>query len=250
MLIFRLFYFLYAAVIFILLLILFFPVIVVGSMWGKIKGGNFIYLFCSAISHIWLTMIGIRTKRIFEVPHDKHRSYIFVMNHISYLDAVMVVNILRQPVRTLGKIEMAKIPLFGYIYKKVVVTVDRSCPDNRAQSVAQLKDILHQEISVVLFPEGTFNETGKVLSHFYNGAFRIAIETQTPIKPVLLLDTYDRMHFKHPMTLKPGICRSVFLEEISVEGYTMDDLEKLKTKVYQTMEQKLIEYHASWIEKN
>lgn len=98
-----------------------------------------------------------------------------------------------------------------------------------------------------MFPEGTFNQTRHPLKEFFDGAFRIAIETQTPVKPVLFLDAYDRMHYKSLLTLTPGISRSLFLEEISVEGMTMKDVPLLSQKAYNIMEASLINYQASWI---
>jgi 1-acyl-sn-glycerol-3-phosphate acyltransferase len=88
------------------------------------------------------------------------------------------------------------------------------------------------------------------LKEFYDGAFRIAIETQTPIKPVLFLDTYDRMHYGSVLSLNPGQSRSIFLESIPVDGMTLKDTDALKQQVYAKMEQKLIEYKASWIQSS
>ena len=85
------------------------------------------------------------------------------------------------------------------------------------------------------------------LKDFYDGAFKIAIETQTSIKPVLFLDTFDRMHYDSIFSLNPGLNRAVFLEEVPVEGYSMDDLEKLKQIVYERMAEKLVVYNAKWI---
>lgn len=99
----------------------------------------------------------------------------------------------------------------------------------------------------MVFPEGTFNMTNKPLKEFYDGAFRLAIETQTPIKPVLFLDTYSRMHYKSIFAMTPGKCRIVYLEEIPVNGLNIEDVQVLKQKVYNTMESKLIHYDAAWI---
>src|SRR5690606_10156480 len=130
--------------------------------------------------------------------------YIFVSNHISYLDSAVLVKAYRQPLRPLGKVEMSKIPVFGFIYRNAIVTVDRSNPDNRAASLRVLRSILSRGISVLVFPEGTFNDTRRPLKDFYDGAFRLAIETQTPVKPVLFLDTYRRMPYTGVLTLTPG----------------------------------------------
>ena len=94
---------------------------------------------------------------------------------------VLMKSIRKQHFRVLGKAELARIPVFGYIYKKAVVLVERENAAHRAKSVVQLKSVLANGISVVLSPEGTFNMTNKALKNFYDGAFRIAIETQTQI---------------------------------------------------------------------
>ncbi|RYG05735.1 MAG: 1-acyl-sn-glycerol-3-phosphate acyltransferase [Chitinophagaceae bacterium] len=223
------------------------PFVVVASFFGRINGGNAIYKICSAWADLWFFFVGIYHKNHYETPHDKSRQYIFVANHISYLDAPFIVKTLRQNVRVLGKAEMSKIPLFGFIYRNAVVTVDRRSAEARAKSVRVLKSVLKKEISIFLFPEGTFNETGQPLKSFFDGAFKVAIEMQTPIKPILFLDGYDRMNYKNVFLLSPGRSRAIFLDEIPTAGLSMKDVNLLKQTVFDTMEQKLIEYKASWI---
>lgn len=240
-------YSLYAQVIFVALMLLIFPFVIIASFFGRIKGGNMILRLCSLWADLWFPLIFIFHKKIYETPHDKKRQYMFVSNHISYLDSAVLVKAYRQPVRPLGKVEMAKMPVFGFIYRNAIVTVDRSSMQNRAESIRVLKSILSKGISVVVFPEGTFNMTDKPLKEFYDGAFRLAIETQTPIKPVLFLDTYSRMHYSSVFSMTPGKSRIVYLDEISVEGLGNADIQSLKKKVYVIMEEKLLEYRAPWI---
>lgn len=152
-----------------------------------------------------------------------------------------------QHIRILGKAEMSKIPLFGFIYRSAVVMVERGDPEKRAKSLRQLKSVLNKDISIVIAPEGTFNMTHNPLKEFYDGAFKVAIETQTPIKPILFLDAYDRMGYESIFSITPGRSRSVYLEEVPVDGLTLADVEFLKGKVYRIMEEKLIAYKASWI---
>lgn len=237
----------YALGMFILCMLLVIPAVVIASFFGKVRGGNFIYRLCSYWSDVWFFIIGIRHRNFYEHPHNKNKQYIFVANHISYLDAPVIVKTLRQKVRVLGKVEVAAVPLFGFIYRKAVVTVDRSSALHRANSVRILKKVIRKGISIFIFPEGTFNETDQPLKDLYDGAFRIAIETQTPIKPLLFLDTWNRMHYCSAFSLNPGRSRTVFLKEIPVEGLTGKDVETLKEKVSQVMEQKLREYKAGWI---
>ncbi len=242
-------YCIYAALLFIVLMLLVIPFVITGSFFGKIKGGNFIYRVCMFWGDAWFLLIGIWHRNLYEAPHNKNTHYIFVANHISYLDAPVIVKTMRQPIRVLGKIEMSKIPIFGFIYRNAIVTVDRSSAENRARSVRILKSVVNKGISIFIFPEGTFNETHRPLKDFYDGAFRIAIESQIPIKPVLFLDAYDRMHYQSLLSLTPGRSRSVFLDEVPVEGLTGKDVEALKEKVFRLMEERLIFYKAGWIKE-
>jgi 1-acyl-sn-glycerol-3-phosphate acyltransferase len=237
----------YAFVCFVAIMLLIFPFVLLASFLGRIKGGNLIYKLCMLWADIWFVLIGIYVKRIYEAPHDKSKQYIFVSNHISYLDPPVLVKAFRQPVRALGKMEMAKIPVFGFIYSKAIVMVDRSSAEQRAASLRILRSIIKKGISVMVFPEGTFNTTHKPLKEFYDGAFRLAIETQTPVKPVLFLDAYNRLCYETGLLMTPGRCRIVYLPEIPVAGLTLSDLPILKRKVYDLMEDRLIGYRAAWI---
>ena len=241
-------YTIYAFAIFLSFMFLILPFIVIASFFGKIKGGNFIYKLCKLWSRFVLLMLGMYHKNIFESPHEKTQPYVFVFNHISYIDIPVILrSVQNQHFRVLGKAEMAKIPIFGFIYRSAAVLVERGDAEKRAKSVAQLKSVLNKGISVVIAPEGTFNITHQPLKSFYDGAFKIAIETETPIKPMLFLDTYDRLHYESIFSLTPGKSRTIFLEEIPVDGLTLDDVDMLKGKVYKAMEAGLIRYNASWI---
>lgn len=235
-------YCIYALLLFILIMILVLPLVLLSLLIGKLKGGNIIYQICRLWALTWYFLIGIRHKEIYEKPHDRNKQYIFVANHISYMDIPPVVLIAHQPMRILGKYEMVKVPLFGWIYRAAVILVDRRDSDTRSKSVRALKSALKHHISIFIFPEGTFNETKQPLKEFYDGAFRIAIETETPIKPVLLVDTLDRLHYRGFFELTPGINRVVYLEEVPVAGLTLKDIPYLKQKVYTLMESGLMRY--------
>lgn len=243
----RIIYTAYAVLLFVALMLIVFPFVLVASFWGKVRGGNFVYHILRIWSAIWFPLIGIFPKRIYESRPDPAKQYIFIANHISYLDAAIIVEFVRQPFRPLGKIEMSKIPIFGFIYRVCVVMVERASAADRAKSIRQLKSVLKKGISILIFPEGTFNMTHQPLKSFYDGAFRVAIETQTTIQPVLFLDAYDRMHYQHIFSMTPGKCRAVFLEPVEVAGMNQKQLSELKERVYSLMDKKLREYKASWI---
>lgn len=237
----------YALLLFCVAMLLLFPLFVLAALGGPLQGANWMMRLCMFWADCWMPLVFMRHQNIYEVDHNSQRPYIFIANHISYFDAVILVKSIRQHFRPLGKIEISRIPIFGFIYRNAIVTVDRTDPKNRAASVKRLKALLRKNISVFVFPEGTFNMGTEPLKSLYDGAFRIAIETGTPLKPVIFLDGFSRMHYRHPFTLTPGQSRAVFLEEIEVSGYTLEDLPVLKQKVYDLMSQKLIEYGAPWI---
>lgn len=243
-------YCMYAFLVFIGIMLLIFPFALAASFMGRVKGGNFVFRLCRIWADTWFLLIGIIPEKIYEAPHDRTRSYIFVSNHISYLDAAILPMAYRQPVRPLGKVEMSKVPVFGFIYRNAIVTVDRSSAINRANSVRVLKSLLLKGISVMVFPEGTFNMTTAPLKDFYDGAFRVAIETQTPVKPVLFLDAYRRMPYESIFRLNPGRLRILYLDEVAVTNYTLKDVQRLKEQVYVLMERKLVEYKAAWRKEN
>jgi len=242
-------YTIYALLWFACITILAFPIVLIFSFFGKRTGGNLICFMAKIWADIWYFLIGIRHENIFESSYDPSRNYVFLFNHISYMDIPCLFKAIRkQPFRVLGKDEIKKIPLFGFIYSRGAVMVDRGNTVRRAKSVRVLKSLLKHHISIGIFPEGTFNETGKPLKSFYDGAFRIAIETNTPVKPVLFLDNYTLLNYHELLSLKNGKSRAVFLEEISPAGYSLQQISLFKQKVYSIMEAKLIEYQAPWIQ--
>ena len=194
--IFRFFFSIYGFVVFLSLMIVLMPLFIWAFLQRPVKGGNLIYKFSRFWADAFFFMIGIQYSQIDEEPHDRNQEYIFVSNHISYLDIPMMMKAVKgQNMRILGKAEMNKIPVFGSIYKRGAVSVDRTSPKARSKSLKQLIGFVQKKISVFICPEGTFNTTHRPLKKFYDGAFRIALETQKPILPILFLDTYDRLNY-------------------------------------------------------
>lgn len=246
--VFRLLFSIYGFTVFLFWMFILLPLFIWAFFQKRIKSGNLIYKFCRFWGDMFFFMLGIKHTNIFEEQHDKNQEYIFVSNHISYMDIAMMMKVARgQHLRILGKAEMNKIPVFGSIYKRATVSVDRGDARARSKSVKKLIAFIRKKISVFICPEGTFNMTHKPLKNFYDGAFRIAIETQKPIRPILFLDTYDRLNYNSIFSLNPGKCRAVYLTQTSTEGLTIKDVSFLKDKIYQQMEEALIRYKASWI---
>ena len=241
----QLLYATYAFTCFFVLMIIVFLLSLTLPLWSPIKRVNILYTLCRWWSRIWLAVIGIRHKIIYEYPHDKKRSYVFVADHNSYMDILQIMMSINQPLRILGKAEMSRVPIFGYIYKNATIMVDRRNAATRAKSIKKLIQILQQGISIFIFPEGTFNEDPTIpLKDFYDGAFKIAIETNTPIKPIIFPDAVDRLHYKHITAIIPGKLKSIYLQEIPISNYTINDVAVLKQHVKDVMEKALRKYRV------
>jgi len=239
-------YCIYAYVSFVVLLLIIFPIVLIGSTLGRVRGGNIVNTLCRIWAIIWLPMVGIFHRNIYKAAITKGKQYVFVANHISYMDIPVIFMALRKKrFRILAKMELSKIPIFGFLYRNSTVMVDRSDAKKRAKSIGELKAFMQKDISIYIYPEGTFNETGGPLKSFYDGAFRLAIETQTAIKPIVFLDTAKILHYKSVLSLTPGQSRAVILEDIEVAGLEMKDLPALKLKTYKAMEACLLEYNQS-----
>src|SRR6195952_5508674 len=93
------------------------------------------------------------------------------------------------PNKTIAKAEMSKIPIFGLIYKRGAILVDRSNKSSRQQSFKLMKEVLSMGMHMCIYPEGTRNKTALPLKDFHDGAFKLAIECETRIVPALIFNT-------------------------------------------------------------
>ena len=134
--------------------------------------------------------------------------------------------------RPLAKKELLKVPVFGWVAQGAAVIVDRSSGESRKKSMDMLKRTLAHGISLLIFAEGTQNRTKEALQPFKDGAFRIAIDTEQPILPLVILDAGPLMR---PSTLliHPGTIRIFVGEEIETKG--LQDLQALKQKTFEQM---------------
>jgi len=226
----------YSLLVFISAMILVFPFILISSVLFKHKQAqDILFLFLKLWAWIFsiLCFFPVRTRGY--KYQNQEKAYIYVCNHNSYLDAIAVIIGISGSVKPLGKIEMVKTPLFGMIYRRVVVLIDRKNKESRARSVEELKIDLLRGQSILIFPEGTMNKTEADLADFYDGAFRLAIETQTDIAPMVILNARKLLPRANPISVRPGVITCVFDEPIEVAGLKAEDLEDLKAKVRKRM---------------
>lgn len=240
-------YCVYAYALLVLAIVFLIPCLLVCLPLGKFRGGNIMFNIYRMLGFFLFPMMGIRHYNIYESRPDPNEQYIFIVNHIAYLDAIAVILSIKHHFRAIGKYELLKVPIFGFLYKFCVITVNRSSPEDRARSLADLRKTISQGISVAVFPEGTFNMGDGPMAEMYDGAFKLAVETGKKLQPILFLDTYDRMHYRHVLTLTPGTSRAIYLDPIDPADFPGADPKELKAMAKQQMSAKLIAYKAPWI---
>ena len=162
------------------------------------------------------------------------QSYIYVSNHTSYLDIPGVCLTVPTQIRPLAKKELLRIPIFGWIAQNAAIIVDRSSNESRKKSMEHLKAVLKQGISILIFPEGTQNRSSDLMLPFYDGAFRIAVETQQPVLPMVIIGAGKLMPPKK-MVIQPGTIRIKVLDEVPTAGLTVSEASALKEKVRSVM---------------
>ena len=195
-------YVFYVIIVFFVLCIIAFPIVLLAGMSNSILANKNIYYIIKQFTRFWLFLIGMPVNVIGYKPSNTR--FVVVINHISYIDSIVILSAIPGYFRPLGKKEMSSIPIFGTIYKKYVIMVDRESNESRAKSMKHLWNVLQNEGSIAIFPEGTFNETGSPLKKFYDGAFQLAIKTQVDILPIIFLDTIDRWHYSAWWKITPG----------------------------------------------
>ena len=169
------------------------------------------------------------------------QSYIYVSNHTSFLDIPGLWMIIPGEKKPLAKKELLKIPVFGWIAKSAAVIVDRSSGESRKKSMEKLKSILSKGVSILLFAEGTQNRTKEPLQPFKDGAFRIAIDTQQPILPMVVVGAGPLMP-PGTVKMKPGRIKVIVAPEIPTEGLTPSDQGKLKQETFDVMKGLVVKY--------
>jgi 1-acyl-sn-glycerol-3-phosphate acyltransferase len=188
------------------------------------------------VSKIWMSLYlflsGCRFKVTGKEVFDTTTNAVIVCNHNSLIDIPVSFPFLPRANKTIAKKSFSKIPIFGLIYTFGTVLVDRRDERSRKQSVDDMKKVLETGLDMLIYPEGTRNRTNEPLKCFHNGAFKLAIETNKPIIPVVLLHTKKILPAKPAMYFNPGKIQMDILPAIYPEGHSIDSL---KNKVFEIM---------------
>jgi putative phosphoserine phosphatase/1-acylglycerol-3-phosphate O-acyltransferase len=175
-------------------------------------------LLASAGTELSLALAGITLEVVGEEHLWSHRPAVFVFNHQSALDVVVIANLLRRDVTGVVKREAAHDPRFVVLGALAdVAYVDRH---DHTQAIAALGDVVRRigdGVSIAIAPEGTRSRTGAV-GPFKTGAFHMAHQAGVPVVPIVIRDTGPRMPVGS-LLVRPGTVHVVVLPPIDVSGW-------------------------------
>ena len=210
-------------------LVLFFPILVIITLkesW---------YPIFFMLARKWAVFVmyasGFVPLRKDGVFYEKGESFMFVANHVSMLDIMLMLYTVKNPFVFVGKKELAKIPVFGFFFKRTCIWVDRDNPKSRREVFNHAQAKIKKGFSICIFPEGGVPEDESLLlDEFKDGAFRLAIEHQLSIVPLVFRDNKKRFPYTF-FSGSLGICRSYILPTTTVIGLEMNNKKELKQEV-------------------
>jgi len=155
-----------------------------------------------------------------------HRPAVFLFNHQSNVDMVIIARLLRRDISGVGKKEIGDIPLIGRVLEfSGVVLIDRKDTQRAIETMGSLVDTMRIEgKSVCMSPEGTRSITPR-LAPFKKGAFHLAIQAGVPIVPIVIQNSSDIMP-KGEMIYRPATVEVEVLPPVDTSGWSVETIDE------------------------
>ncbi|SOE21526.1 1-acyl-sn-glycerol-3-phosphate acyltransferase [Spirosomataceae bacterium TFI 002] len=198
--------------------------------------------FSHALFQLWAKVFffisGLWIKKEYRYKPEPKKTYVFVANHFSYLDIAVGMGIIDHNFAFVGKSSVSKMPLLGYLFKKLHIAVDRGDKNSRSKTLVRGIKSLARGKSIFIMPEGGILSTNipKMHQPLKDGPFVMAVENGVPIIPITFKNLYDIMP---KTTIKGGRPHVIFHEAIETKGLNKKDIPMLKERVYNTIQGEL-----------
>ena len=184
------------------------------------------------VLHQWLNPMW-KFKTSGQLPANKRNPYVMVSNHESFVDMLLLSH-LKMEMKYLSKESILRIPLVGWMMKMSGdVSLLRGDRSSGAAALVVCEKWLKRKMSVMIFPEGTRSFDGEMRG-FKDGAFVLAIRTQTPMLPVVVHGTRSALR-KSDWRMGDAKAEVRVLEIIETTGMTLDDVPALRERVRDAM---------------
>ena len=208
------------------------------------------YPYFFVMARIWAKAILFASGFYYRIENEQQlesgKSYMFVANHTSMADIMLMLAVVRSPFVFVGKVELVRIPLFGFFYKRTCILVDRKSSRSRMEVFEMAQKRIQQGLSICIFPEGGVpHDVSIMLDDFKDGAFRLAIEHQIPIVPITFADNKKRFSYTF-FSGSPGLMRVKIHAPVETVGKTIEnkkDIREVKEEVHSIIINQLVEFH-------
>jgi len=226
----------YSLALFVLTFCLTFPLFVAADMFNKPK----LALDANRYwAYVFFFLVGVRMEIKGKSGLKKNKNYILCPNHFSFLD-IAILPFVPIPFKYIGKLSIAKVPLFGYMFRKFHITVDRSKIRGSYTSYTMGINALLEGFSLAVFPEGGIkSDAPPQMNRFKEGPFRMAIETGVQLVPVTMPDNWHIFPDDGKYYFRRRRCRMIIHEPIDPAKYSMDKLKQFQDDVYELIQKEL-----------
>jgi 1-acyl-sn-glycerol-3-phosphate acyltransferase len=198
---------------------------------------------CKIWSRFILKFSGFYLEVEFEEQLDASKAYIICPNHVSYLDIPVTFAIMPGVFVFVGKKSLSKIPIFGWVYKKTMILVDRSNNRSSYNAFKHASERISNGVGIAIYPEGGIPVHETKLNRFKSGAFRMAIEQGADLIPVTFADNKKKFPTGR-LGGSPGKLRVYVHKPITAGTYKSESMQKFKSDVYAIIDEKLTEYES------
>jgi 1-acyl-sn-glycerol-3-phosphate acyltransferase len=187
---------------------------------------------------------GIKVEVINRYTPKRDETYVICPNHISYLDIVLTYIAFPHYFHFMGKAELKRVPFFNIFFKKMNIGVERESRSGSHKAYMRASDDLQKNISISIFPEATIPLCNPELGPMKNGAFKLAIENQVKILPIVFIDNWKVLpDVPHKIYGgKPCRARIVIADPIETKGLEEKDSLLVKQKYREIMQHILQEF--------
>ncbi|HET9826355.1 MAG TPA: lysophospholipid acyltransferase family protein [Chitinophagaceae bacterium] len=225
---------LWAAILFVsTMLIVLLPLWIIG-LWKEPRRSLMMQSIYRAWMIVFFFLTGIRLRVKGRENFEHGKNYIVVFNHNSMMDVPVSVPFMPGANKTIAKIEMARIPLFGIVYKRGSVLVDRKDDESRKMSYVKMREVLDMGLHMCIYPEGTRNKTNQPLQRFHDGAFRLSFDSGKAVLPAVIFNTSKALPRKF-FYFWPARIELHYLQPVSPTGFASK--EDLKEHIFNIMKE-------------
>ena len=224
---------------FILTFLIILPISLIAYLFKNYKKGQDYFIGVARIwMRIWLTLIGCPlTVRGLE-NYKKGEQYIVTYNHNALLDVPLSAPFVGEGNKTIAKDSFSKIPVFNLYYNRGSILVNRNSERSRIKSFEEMKWALNNGMHMCIYPEGTRNRTPEPLKKFYDGAFKLSVDTGKSIMPAIIVGTKSAMPVNKTFFLWPNRLYLFYLPPVSPSGKTTAEL---RNEVFEIMKTAYLE---------